>query len=89
MILLYQVGIANVFVESPLGKLTRIFQGDYYGAEKMLDGAHVVGAYTRVMYWESAGDAALHRDEWLLGKGYLWQDKRKRDAQFYLTGRES
>ena len=66
MILLYQVGIANLFTYNDQGD-ARIYQGDYRGAEMMARGARLAGADIEVMHWDGAGDASLFRDEWQAG----------------------
>ncbi len=67
-VLLYQVGIANLFRN---GKL--LFQGTYSRAEDMARGAKLAGADVDVMHWDGAGDALLFRDAWTDGPGDLWE----------------
>jgi hypothetical protein len=50
LILLYQVGIANLFACDDQGD-ARIYQGDYRGAEMMARGALLADADIEVMHW--------------------------------------
>ena len=76
MILLYQVGIANLFACNDQGD-ARIYQGDYRGAEMMARGALLADADIEVMHWDGAGDASLFRDEWQAGPGDLWREAKR------------
>lgn len=75
LILLYQVGIANLFACDDSGDV-RIYQGDYRGAEMMARGAQLADADIEVMHCDRAGDASLWRSEWQAGPGTLWEDKK-------------
>lgn len=72
--LVYQVGIANVFLSEGEGmdsKRTRVYQGDYRSAENISKGIRLAGVPVTVWHCDMAGDIALQ--DWLIGKGELWE----------------
>lgn len=72
-ILLYQCGIANVYVPS----LGRVYQGDYRTAENICRGILLAGKDVEIKHWDGAGDASLFRDAWGEGEGDLWAEQKR------------
>lgn len=77
--LLYQAGIANVFVQSRIGAPhKRVMQGAYRECEGFVKGARHAGATLLVMNVNIAGDAAHWVDSWRAGVGSLWSEGKDR-----------
>lgn len=70
-VLLYQVGIANVFID---GK--RALQHAYSPCEWFCKGLIAAGASFEVKHCDVAGDVASFEDQWKDGKGTLWGDQK-------------
>lgn len=75
-VLLYQGGIAELYRSTFGGELTRIFQGDFRGAELIGRGLILAGARVVVYNVNVAGDALLARDRWIPGKGGPFRDSQ-------------
>ena len=69
--LVYQVGIANVFLNG-----TRVFQGDFRGAELIAQGLVLAGVSVKVHNCDIAGDCTASTARWTAGPGELWRDKK-------------
>lgn len=71
--LVYQVGIANVFIEEPgSGELVRRYQGDYRGAEMLAKGMELAGVRIHLYHCDEAGDIRCR--DWNEGPGDLWSE---------------
>jgi hypothetical protein len=82
LILLYQVGIANVFEE--LRKkpyIKRLLQSDFRTCEQFCRGAQFAGAGITLMHWDHAGDAAQHVASWEDGVGEIFAESKGFVAQ--------
>jgi hypothetical protein len=81
-VLLYQVGIANVFRVPALDRdaieqgPARVYQSDYRSAEVFCAGLIESGASVKVQHCDLAGDALLHVAKWADGCGELWRDQK-------------
>jgi hypothetical protein len=75
-ILVYQVGIANVF-KITNGFRTRLRQGDYRSCEDFYAGMLAAGMRGSVMHCDEVGDIALRYQEWDLGAGSLWSESKR------------
>lgn len=76
--LLYQVGIANIFVTKN-GKLIRLLQSDFHTCEQFCRGASYAGAHVTVRHYEWAGDALQHSSAWGDGPGALFNESKSCD----------
>lgn len=71
--LVYQVGIANVFVSNEeTGPRQRVFQGSFRDAEWLCRGARLAGALVSVFHCDKAGDVA--QQDWTIGQGSLFEE---------------
>jgi hypothetical protein len=74
-VLVYQVGIANVFdVTGPTRR--RLVQSDYSTCAAFARGMAAAGALVTTAHCDQAGDIASF--DWAEGPGDLWADKKAR-----------
>jgi hypothetical protein len=74
-VLVYQVGIANVFERTADG-VTRKMQHAYRPCEDFARGLLAADCAVDVMHCDVAGDVASFADEWKPGKGSLWEESK-------------
>jgi hypothetical protein len=72
-VLVYQVGIANVFKLNPF---VRVLQHAYRPCEHFCSGLIEAGKVVGVSHCDMAGDVAHLRDKWKDGAGDLWIEKK-------------
>jgi hypothetical protein len=82
IVLVYQVGIANVFEVDRFSRHAgrrngrRLLQSDYHSCAMFARGMGATGYVVRTMNCDMAGDCA--RFTWEPGKGELWADTRRK-----------
>lgn len=74
--LVYQVGIANVFIIRQSGDIRRVEQADYYGCEQFARGMRLAGVPLTLWHCDIAGDILLFKNQWQPGQGELWKEKK-------------
>lgn len=73
-VLVYQVGIANLFDCTQYARPSCILQSDYRTCENVARGLCIAGASVIVSHCDMAGDCSLF--DWQPGPGSLWSDKK-------------
>jgi hypothetical protein len=74
--LVYQVGIANVFIIRQSGDIRRVQQGDYRSCEWMARGIRLAGVPLTTWHCDMAGDILPFKDRWQPGQGELWKEMK-------------
>ncbi len=91
-VLVYQVGLANVFMVDPVVGADRIvgrrrmLQADYRSCELYAKGLRDAGSELEVAHCDEAGDVT--RADWQPGAGDLWREKKYPPAQCLFEERE-
>lgn len=75
-ILLYQAGIANLFMAEPQEPVVRLVQSDFRTCEHIAAGLIMAGATVAVWNANVAGDALLQIAAWKKGAGGPFADQQ-------------
>jgi hypothetical protein len=74
--LVYQGGIANVFMQFGGKDIIRVLQEDFKSCEMFCRGVKIMGAEVLVWHCDEAGDVAGDVHSWLRGSGDLFLDSK-------------
>lgn len=75
-VLLYQCGLANVFLSHGDGRLVRAIQHAFGPCEDFARGLMAAGVPVKIMHANVAGDADIQRDKWQDGPGSMFEEAK-------------
>ena len=74
--LVYQTGIANVFIETEEKGMVRMMQNDFSHCEAYACGLRDAGMTLSIWHCDKPGDILTRLADWQSGKGDIWSDSK-------------